>query len=1180
MANVLSLAMKVSADASSVPKQLTPVERALANLGKQAEKATSVLDKLAAGSAAAAAAQARAAGDFEKLAQALRDGLDPQEYARRFAALTQAAQDTASAFAEGLRVTEANRTEEERRAEQLQRLAQLLELGAISEETFNRAKAEASGANAAAAQAEKERLDALAAAQRERDKLLQDGVRITQQFATEEERRAQQIAQLDALLEAAAISEETYARAKEQASGASKAAADAEAQRQALLQEGSRLTEQYRTTEERRAAEIERINKLLAQGAISEETAARAKAEASGANAEAAKAEQERATLSQRAAQIIEQGLTAQERAQRAYATSLAELDRLRAAGLLTSKQYADGIRRTNQEFVAATTSAQKYGQATQQAGRSATLAFNELSGIAAILPGSLGNIAGRMSGIASASEGLNRVFAGGLRQGFSNVASSLTSFANPLTIATAGIAGFGAAAAGIVSGLASLEGRFEGLSNAALRLGTDFGTIQVLEEAARRSGQSLEAAASAIQKFSVNLDKARTGTGDAAKAFEQLGISQQELRNSDPTTLAQQTAQALQRIEDPAKRAALAVDTLGKNGLSLLPLFNAVGEGEQALAKFGATVSDIDNQRVAALGSSFDDVKVALSALGTNALLPFAGLVEGAAKVLASLLGVVSRVADALGNVLGPALDAVGGFLGLFGDGVNRVVGFLFGVEEGTKATAKQLANLKVEAEKPLAAMNKQAQQLQRTLADVQRQIGDASRESSNFGNEGAKAFNRYATALDFYKQRLSARTIDEDTYKKIVAEVTAEYRRQIDTLKQAREEIQRKAEADRQLIANLREQQQVERQFGGDEQRARAAENRAAIEREINRLVKEAGRARDGARVEEERAIFRQISGLRELSQEQLKVIDGSKQDADEAEKARQAAIDRVNELLGKTQERTQLEKDTLFVQQQQDEAIREQYQAWENNNQAAANAAAARLAELDQLQAKLDEQQQAIDQGFGQGFEADFQQINTDLNSLADRASEFGNAGAVAFDTLKKGVEEAQQQARDGILNKEALDQQVGQQRQAFENELKNIDAAKKARDQAIAENNKRQEEAGRALVEAQKAQADAQRQQQEQILEQQKQAAEERRKAEEAEYNRQAERITALNTLGSRSVQTADVRTQEGAAIVLGLAANEQDPQLIQARLTNKVLNRIAASIDRDLNRLGQPALILP
>jgi hypothetical protein len=73
------------------------------------------------------------------------------------------------------------------------------------------------------------------------------------------------------------------------------------------------------------------------------------------------------------------------------------------------------------------------------------------------------------------------------------------------------------------------------------------------------------------------------------------------------------------------------------------------------------------------------------------------------------------------------------------------------------------------------------------------------------------------------------------------------------------------------------------------------------------------------------------------------------------------------------------------------------------------------------------------------------------------------------------------------------------------------------------------------------------------------------SEARRKAEEAEYNRQVARITELNTLGSRTVQTADIRTQEGAALVLGLTAEAQDPALIEARLQTKQLGLIAKGI---------------
>jgi hypothetical protein len=112
-------------------------------------------------------------------------------------------------------------------------------------------------------------------------------------------------------------------------------------------------------------------------------------------------------------------------------------------------------------------------------------------------------------------------------------------------------------------------------------------------------------------------------------------------------------------------------------------------------------------------------------------------------------------------------------------------------------------------------------------------------------------------------------------------------------------------------------------------------------------------------------------------------------------------------------------------------------------------------------------------------------------------------------------------------------------------------------------------KQQEEAGKQQEKYQQA-----------VMQEQAKAAEERRKAEEAEYNRQVARITELNTLGSRTVQTADVRTQEGAALVLGLLANEQDPALIEARLQTKALNAIATSTAKTAaNYLGQTVAIV-
>ena len=278
MANILSLALRVTADASQL--KLDPVQRALVNLGDQADKLTGQFDKFASGSAGAARAQEEFARRSQDLINNLRDGGGATQFAAAFEKLAEEARVAAAAFEEGARVTEANRTVEERRAIEIERLNRLLNAGAIEQETYNRAIAEASGANAAAAQAERERVAALAAS--------------------------------EALL------------------------AEAERQRAAVLQEGARVTQQFATAEEQRAARLQRIQELLAQGAISEEIAARATAEASGANEAAAKAEQDRAAALAAASRIIQANLTPQER----YDTQIQELQSHLDAGRLSQEQF------------------------------------------------------------------------------------------------------------------------------------------------------------------------------------------------------------------------------------------------------------------------------------------------------------------------------------------------------------------------------------------------------------------------------------------------------------------------------------------------------------------------------------------------------------------------------------------------------------------------------------------------------------------------------------------------------------------------------------------------------------------------------------------------------------------------------------------------------------------------
>jgi hypothetical protein len=970
MANILSLALKVNADASGVVKNLTPAERALENLAKQAGKSTSAFDALAKGSQAAADAQAALNEKFNTLAQQLQGGLNAQAYADQFAALQEEVRNTADAFAEGTRVTE--------------------------------------------------------------------------EMRTAEERHAQQLAKLDALLAKNAISEETHTRAV--------AKADA-----ALLK---------------------------------------------------------------------------------------------------------------------ASTSADKFADETTRAAAQG-LKFNEISGIFAALPGPLGNIAGRFSGLASAAEGLGRVFNGGLNAGISTLASQFSSLLAPANIA---VGAFGAAVAGttaLVRGLGDLEGRIEQLGNAALRLGTDFQTIQVLNEAASRSGVAIDALTAGIQKLAVNINEARSGTGKAAEAFRELGITQEQLATLDPATLAQETAAALQRIEDPARRAALATETLGKAGLTLLPGFNAIGESEASLKRFAAAISDVDQGRISSLGQAFDNVKTSILGLGQNVLLPFAGVVEGASNLAADSIGTVSRVAQATGAVLTPVLDTAGKGLSVLGDGLAYVNGVFDSFFGSTEKAVENANEFRVEVQEDTKAL----EELAKAIESSNDALNSAINKAAEFGQAGFDAAYQFQQALADLKEQAAEDNYNSEQYARAVANATAEYEKQI-----------------------------------------------KAIE----------------------------------------KVADATKKAADEAAKKAEADKKRIEELLNPNDSAAEVQADINRAIEQQAEAEKQLAAARAAGDKESADAAASRLAQLDQLRTKLEDQSQAISQGFADGFSAAFNNTAESISGLIDKAAQFGNAGAEAAMRLQEGVALVQEQTRDGIiLSSDVYEKEIGRQRAIFEERLAQIEQQKQAEQQAKAAVFQLEVDANQRVNEfiAQRTQAEvagaeqaaARRQQaafnieaieqrialerqsleaareqndmnaaraavqridllkdalsveqqiangreqelqkQQQLIEnqqqfqRQQQAAvqayqqqqqqaqqayaqeqarifEEQRKAAEAEAKRQEERLRKLNTLGQQSVSVSDVRTTEGANLVVALAANAQDPALIQARLQTKYLERISGGI---------------
>jgi hypothetical protein len=141
MANVLSLALRVTADASGL--KLDPVQRALVGLGDQADKLTAQFDKFSGGSDAAAAAQERFQQQAQDLINTLRDGGSATEFAAGFERLTESINAEAKAFERAAQITEANISPLERFEKAQAELNEQVAAGRITQETYDRALAKA-----------------------------------------------------------------------------------------------------------------------------------------------------------------------------------------------------------------------------------------------------------------------------------------------------------------------------------------------------------------------------------------------------------------------------------------------------------------------------------------------------------------------------------------------------------------------------------------------------------------------------------------------------------------------------------------------------------------------------------------------------------------------------------------------------------------------------------------------------------------------------------------------------------------------------------------------------------------------------------------------------------------------------------------------------------------------------
>lgn len=931
----------------------------------------------------------------------------------------------------------------------------------------------------------------------------------------------------------------------------------------AAFAEGAAITKQVATAEENRAAKLERLGQLLEQGAISEETFARASADASGANAAAAEAEEARAKALQRAAQITQANLAPQAK----YDQEVLELKEHLDAGRISQETFNAALAKATASFAKAESAARGYDNAADAAGDGGTLKFNELSGILSSLPGPIGNVAGRLSGLSSAGEGLGRVFSGGISQGLSSIGTSVAGLVNPFTVGIAAVAGFGVAAVGVARGLADLEDRVEKLGNTADKLGVSFEFIQTLEEAGRRSGVGIETISTAFGKLQKVLAGADEESKAATEALAKLGVSFSDLEQLSPEEQIRLIGDKLQGIEDPAKRTAAAMAIFGKSGADLLPFFDNLGPAADDIERLGRALTAVDRGRIDDFGDGIDALGVATQGLGQTLLLPFAGLGEGIAKGSAEFIAGITAIVDPIGQVLEPALNVIGGAFEILGTTlgtVGRIIGAVFeplgtifgsigvsvdGFVDGITSIIRGFADATVAATQwvssftPIGVIADNIGVIGETISRLATIIGTAFTQAAQYVGGLASSFAEFiglSGAIESIGSVINAVFGSVSSVFSTISEAVGGTVGRLLTIAENFLGIERTAQDAGEAVEQAVEFTPPE---GFNDYEKAIQDSRAAINAAIAESAEfgQAGfdaalqfqtaleqlKAQADAGILNETAYKAEVEKATEAYKSQIDTIKEAQKAEEEklaaAERAADAAIAAdqrradsfiQSQGLGGEDPRVKAEEDLLAITRQIDETETAIVQARAAGDKAAEQAALRRLAVLDQAQAAA---QEVVEVGFSTN---DANRAIEEVQAGLDEAFTFDNFQLApdAFSAAQAELQSLQQQLLDGSIDPETYRMAADEIRAGFED----------------------------AVQEAEKL-------------------GELQLKYAEAAAEIDQERLDKLAKVSQEPLKIEDVRTSAGASEFLRLASGRQDPAVEEYRKQLTKLDEIKKEI---------------
>ena len=121
-------------------------------------------------------------------------------------------------------------------------------------------------------------------------------------------------------------------------------------------------------------------------------------------------------------------------------------------------------------------------------------------------------------------------------------------------------------------------------IDKASQRVGFSKEAYQEWDYVLSQNGASIDTLDNGMKKLNNTVDDAINGSDAAAKRFERLGISMDDLQGKSREEIFEMTVRGLQEMTNESERAAVANDLLGSSSVELSALLNQTAEGTDEL--------------------------------------------------------------------------------------------------------------------------------------------------------------------------------------------------------------------------------------------------------------------------------------------------------------------------------------------------------------------------------------------------------------------------------------------------------------------------------------------------------------------------------------------------------------------------------------------------------------------